>query len=150
MNKQRGYTMIELIMVMVIAGALAAFALPRFFDVSTYNARFIYDELRSTARYGHQVAVGSGCATQLEVTVTGFRLLRNDACAAGGAAAFTSNIVPHPGGDTDAFNRTSLPDGVVLAASTVTFYPNGTASADTAIAVGGRTINVVAATGYVR
>ena len=38
MNKEKGFTMIELVMVIVIIGILAAIAIPRFLDLRT-NAR---------------------------------------------------------------------------------------------------------------
>lgn len=147
-NPQRGFTLTELIMVMVMLGILAAFAMPRFFDVGTYQARFVYDDVLAAARYGRQTAVASGCATKLVVTTTGFQLLSNDLCAASGTL-FTTNIVPHPAGDTSAFNLTSLPSGVSFTAATVVFNTDGTASANTTINVSGRTITIVAATGYV-
>ncbi len=149
MKWQRGFTLTELIMVMVMAAVLAAFALPRFFNVADYQSRFVYDELLSAARYGHQSAVASGCFTRLVVTASSFSLLLDDNCEAGGAASFATKLVPHPAGDTEAFNQTGIAASAGLAATTVTFNPNGTASADVNIGAGGHVITVVAATGYV-
>lgn len=54
MNKQTGFTLIELVMVIVIIGFLAAMAVPRFFDMTT--------EARDAAREGTVGAVRSAHA----------------------------------------------------------------------------------------
>ncbi len=45
---QRGFTLIEMIMVIVIVGALAVFALPRLLDLTAWRLRAFSDEMQST------------------------------------------------------------------------------------------------------
>lgn len=54
---QSGFTMTELITVMVIMGVLAAAAAPRFFDRGTFDSRGFYDQTISTLRYAQKTAI---------------------------------------------------------------------------------------------
>lgn len=55
--KARGFTLIELITVMVLIGILAVAALPRFFDRNVFDARGFFDETKALLRYAQKVAV---------------------------------------------------------------------------------------------
>ena len=53
---QRGFTLVELITVMVIVGILAAIAMPRF-SRGTFDNRGFYDNAISTLRYAQKMAI---------------------------------------------------------------------------------------------
>lgn len=56
-TRTTGFTLVELISVMIIVGILALFALPRFFDRQTYDARRFYEETVSALRYAQKAAI---------------------------------------------------------------------------------------------
>ena len=74
-NKQAGFTLIELIMVIVILGVLSAFALPRFADLggqaraATVNG--VAGSMKAAANITHAQWLAEGDATSVLVTLEG-------------------------------------------------------------------------------
>lgn len=56
-KRQRGFTLIELIMVMVIVGILAVFVAPRFFDADIFRSRGFSDQVQASLRYAQKAAI---------------------------------------------------------------------------------------------
>ncbi|PIY30243.1 MAG: hypothetical protein COZ09_00705 [Comamonadaceae bacterium CG_4_10_14_3_um_filter_60_42] len=54
---QRGFTLIELIMVIVIMGVLAVFAAPRMLNTGDFYARGFHDETLGLLRYAQKTAI---------------------------------------------------------------------------------------------
>jgi MSHA pilin protein MshC len=55
--RAKGFTLIELVGVMIVVGILAVVVLPRFFSRQTYDARTTYDTGLSMLRYAQKVAI---------------------------------------------------------------------------------------------
>lgn len=63
----RGFTLLEMCSVLVIAGILAALAGPKFLDTSAFDVRGYTDELAAAIRAAESAAVASGCEVQLTI-----------------------------------------------------------------------------------
>ena len=142
-----GFTLIEMVVVIVIVGILAVAVLPRFADQSAYDSRGFYDETLSILRYAQKTAVAqrrSVCATFTATSIT------LKIAGSFGGACDTNLMNPNDG----ATPYITTAHGVVQYSTTppaITFQPSGTASSGASIQVVGVTnvITVVAETGYV-
>jgi MSHA pilin protein MshC len=146
-KRQKGFTLVELITTLVIIALIAAVGGPLFFDVDVFRQRGFFEETISAVRYAQKHAVATGCSVRVQTTATGFTLYRPASVANCTAGPFNTPI-DDPSGNAATFTRTA-PPGVTLSVHDFTFAADGSASASPTINVGGATIQVVAATGYV-
>lgn len=89
-----GFTVIELVLVIVIVAVLGAIAGPRFFDNATFDERAFHDELVASLRYAQKVAVASGCPVQVDITSTSYSLTQQALLAGHCDSADSSFPVP--------------------------------------------------------
>jgi len=146
---QKGFTLIELIMVIVILGVLAVFAAPRMFDNSTFTARGLHDETMALLRFGQKTAIAQRRTVCVTVNGTGITMtmfLANPApatCTAATAAQAPPLTPPFaPKGGT----------GLAGSASPFQFTPLGSTDQSAAITLtvaNSTPITVEPGTGYV-
>ncbi len=101
MRTQRGFTLAELIIVLVLISILAAVAVPRLFDMDQFSARGTRDFVGASLRYAQKSAIAmrrnvcvSVAATQVTITYAGTSGV-NQACAAGNALVNPGNGLPY-------------------------------------------------------
>jgi MSHA pilin protein MshC len=147
-----GYSLVELIVVLLVIGVMAATIAPRFWTQSTFDQRGYADELAGALRFAQKAAVISGCHARLTL-------------AAGSYVASQQAALGNACNPADATWSTTVlgPDGAAIsnsAPSGTTATPTGVyefdgqgrlvASPGTTITVGARSISIDANTGFLQ
>jgi prepilin-type N-terminal cleavage/methylation domain-containing protein len=76
--KKSGFTLVELVTVILLLGILSAIALPRFFDNDSFTSFFDKTEFESALSWTRNRAITSQCAHEFRITSTGWMVLRDD------------------------------------------------------------------------
>jgi MSHA pilin protein MshC len=151
--KQRGFTLTELVVVIVIAGILSAIAIPRITDTSDIDQAGAVDELRAALQYARKIAVYSRRYVCVSVAGNVLSLTRDPRTPEGGAAPTPScsSALDMPFSQNGcAKNTVCLPSSVTVSMAPGNFYflpGSGAASASAVLTVSGKTLTVDAATG---
>ena len=145
----RGFSLIELIVVIILMAILVGIAAPRFFSSGAFEGPAFVQELASAARYAQKLAVISGCPVELEVSATGYALRQPELTTPPCTGALTMTLaVKHPGTGED-FTAT-VPGGVAIGgASTVRFNASGVPDAAGSFTIAGQTVFITPDSGYV-
>lgn len=86
-----GFTLVELITVMVVMGILAAVGVARFFDSRSVEAREYSDQAKAIIRFGQKLAIAQNRPIYVSATANRFALCTARDCPAG-------SLVNAPGG----------------------------------------------------
>lgn len=163
-HHQRGVTMVELVVTLIIVGILAAFVVPRFFGTHGFEERGLYDETLAALRYAQKTAVASRrlVCVNLTAQTVGLRIAATNPATTANCSGAADLDLTGPDGttpykiDTTVEGTTKYRNATVkfkngAFPSTLTFDPLGKPNAGTTIEVENfaANIRVEAETGYV-
>jgi MSHA pilin protein MshC len=152
--KHLGFTLVELVVVMIITVVLAAVAVPRFFVSQQFYDRGFYDQALAISRYAQKSAIAlrrNVCVNIVSATGS-INLTYVSAPTYVSTSACNTNL-PSPVGDTAPYTVTAKTGVTLSSSSTPIIYTAlgsvSSAGATNTITVSSRTITIVTNTGYV-
>jgi len=138
---QHGFTLTELVIVMVLIGILAAFAAPRL-NIAGFERQIFADEVTNAIRHARKVALFSGCPVRVTANAA-TNSVTAEYTGDGGAAC--SGTLPHPTrGGAFVFN------GEITTGATFTFDERGRSGGAQIVTGSGDVITIEPGSGYVR
>jgi MSHA pilin protein MshC len=152
LRRSRGFTLIELVIVMTVIGILAVTLGPRFFTQSVFSQRGYADELSAALRAVQKTAVSSGCSVRLTLTATTYMATQQAASGNSCNTSDTSWVTPVLGGDGAAIQGSAPANTTASPTGTYQFDDQGvfSGSSGNTITIGARIITIVPGTGYVQ
>jgi len=133
----RGYTLMELVLVLVISGILAAIVIPQF-NPREVDASWYFEKSKAAVRYAQRQAVAQRRPVYVVVGAASIQLCYDAGCAS-----------PVSDFGTGAPYVAAAPSGVALTPVTFSFNGLGQPSGGTTFSVGAFSLTVIAETGYV-
>jgi len=148
---EQGFTLIELIMVIVILGILSATAMPKFSGKGMFAEHAFFSDTLNAIRYAQKLAVKTGCNVQVSINSNSYTLKRLGSSSSTSCSGSTYNLViPHPSSGASTYSGSEPNITLTSTVSPFYFYPLGTASGDVTLTINGvKTIQVIKETGLV-
>ena len=139
-SNQQGFTLVELVVVILILGILSINVGSRFLSGSAFADRQVADELIEAIRYAQHIAMSRGGSIQVVTTATSYTVEQTD-----------NTPVPNPNRSGD--YSVTIPSNSLLSIMTISFNGLGqpTPNADSTILIGNPTaftVTVEGETGY--
>jgi MSHA pilin protein MshC len=129
-----GFTLFELLIVIVLLSILSVFALSSLFDQDEFAARGFFDDTVNAVRFAQKLAISTGCEVRVATSVSGYQLLQSSTCTASDFA----NPVVNPANRGNNYQNLNIPGGFSLSpTTTVTFNALGIPGSDSTITLSG-------------
>lgn len=116
-----GFSLVELITVVVLLAIIGIVALGRFTDQNLFAARGFFDDTVSAVRFAQKLAISTGCDIRVITTASSYQLRQSSTCV---ADDFTNPVI-NPANRSSNYQNVNIPSGFSLTPGSITFDARG-------------------------
>jgi MSHA pilin protein MshC len=128
-RRTAGFTLIELITVLILIGIILTATIPRFAATQDYAARGYLEETLAAVRYAQKFAVASGCDVEVNINSAGYSLKQRSGLSGPGCDSLLGfatdvrdpSLADKTGSGAHAF-ADNTPAGVGVTGGPISFY----------------------------
>ncbi len=139
-SKQQGFTLVELITVIVLLGVLAVVGGSKFFSNTTFKDSQYHQEVLSAFRFAQKIAIASQCHVTIALTANSYALTYSSASCSGN--------VKRPDGQAD-FGESAISSAIISSQASFTYNAAGDLTGSGGlVTIGSNTIIIEESTGF--
>lgn len=145
-----GYSLLELLVIIVLLSILAVTALPKIFNTAAFSNAGFHLDILNAIRYAQKAAIASGCDVQVSISAASRTYALNYRSGGTNTTCGTGSFVdpvPHPQAQGN-FIGTGSTDVVLSNDLNVVFDSSGAPSSGGSLTVGSNTVTLEPVTGY--
>ncbi len=121
-----GFSLIELLTVIVLLGIMSVYAMGRFIDPDQFAARGFFNDTVIAVQFAQKLAISSGCDVEVTITISWYNRDQKASCTTINFLEATDIAVKNPANRSNAYKNSDIPGGFSLTPATIIFNARGT------------------------
>ncbi len=114
---EKGFTLIELVTVIVLLGILSVVAFSRIGNLNVFEEKAFFDEVTNAVRYAQKLARSTGCNVEVSLQANSYSLKQGSNC---NSSTYNRNVLSPV--DRKPYSNMNFPEGLTISPASILIF----------------------------